>query len=149
MAGMHNYLPIRKTFGYLQVFVHENPKKATRTPDFTPPKQIQQGCDIIYLIFDIMSTALKHTYPLQQWKTVWTTFIEKKLGNPEIDCLCCIMIFEANRQLLHKWHSLYGFLPKWIFIQAQGEDAKAAVLLIKPYSKLWRLRLSTSINSWQ
>jgi len=43
---------------------------------------------------------------------VWTIFIEKDLGNPDLQCLRCLMIFEANWQLLLKWHSSYGFLPK-------------------------------------
>jgi len=59
-----------------------------------------------------MSLVLLHTYMLNCWKTVWTLFIEKELGNPDLNCLCCIMLFEANQQLLLKWHSFYGFLPK-------------------------------------
>ncbi len=73
---------------------------------------LKQGCDILYLVFDIMSIALKHNYTLEQWKTVWTMFIEKELGNPDLNRLRCIMIFEADWQLLLKWHSAYGFLPK-------------------------------------
>jgi len=73
---------------------------------------LQQGRDILFLIFDIMSLALKHTYTLDRWKTVWTMFIEKDVGNPDLNCLCCIMIFKANWQLLLKWHSAYRFLLK-------------------------------------
>jgi len=64
------------------------------------------------MIFDIMSLTLRHTYTLNRWKTIWTLFIEKELGNPDLDRLRCIMIFEADWQLLLKWHSSYGFLPK-------------------------------------
>ncbi len=71
-----------------------------------------QGHDILYLIFNILALALKHTYTLKQWKIVWTIFIEKELGNPDLVRLRCIMIFEADWQLLLKWHSSYGFLPK-------------------------------------
>jgi len=39
-------------------------------------------------------------------------FIEKELGNPDINRLRCIMIFKADWQLLLKWHLSYGFLPK-------------------------------------
>jgi len=39
-------------------------------------------------------------------------FIEKDLGNPDINLLQCIMIFEADWQLILKWHSSYGFLPR-------------------------------------
>ncbi len=81
-----------------------------------PPSQqqapITQGRDVLFLIFDIMSLALIHMYTLNRWKTVWTLFIEKELGNPALERLRCIMIFEADWQLLLKWHSSYGFLPK-------------------------------------
>jgi len=49
---------------------------------------------------------------LECWKTVWTMFIEKDLGNLDLNLLRCIMIFEADWQLLLKWHSSYGFLPQ-------------------------------------
>jgi len=81
-----------------------------------PPEEaarpLKQGNDVLFLVFDIMSLALKHTYTLERWKTVWTMFIEKELGNPDLNRLRCIMIFEADWQLLLKWHSAYGFLPK-------------------------------------
>jgi len=75
------------------------------------PGVLKQGRDILFLIFDIMQLALKHTYPMQRWRNVWTVFIEKELGNPDINRLRCIMLFEADWQLLLKWHSSYGFLP--------------------------------------
>jgi len=59
----------------------------------TPPDPITQGRDVLFLIFDIMSLALKHTYMLNCWKTVWTMFIEKDPGNPDLNRLRCIMIF--------------------------------------------------------
>jgi len=49
---------------------------------------------------------------LERWKMVWMMFIKKELGNPDLNRLRCIMIFEADWQLLLKWHSAYGFLPK-------------------------------------
>ncbi len=79
--------------------------------DEEPLGALKQGRDILFLIFDIMSIAIKHTYPLQRWRTVWTMFIEKEMGNPDIERLQCIMIFEADWQLLLKWYSSYGFLP--------------------------------------
>jgi len=48
---------------------------------------LKQGRDVLFLIFDIMSLALQHTYPLQHWRTVWTLFIEKEMGNPELERL--------------------------------------------------------------
>jgi len=87
-------------------------------PPNVPPPILTQGRDVLYLIFDIMNLALQHTHTLQRWKKVWTMFIEKDLGNPDLNLLRCIMIFEADWQLLLKWHSSYGFLPK-------SEQAKA------------------------
>jgi len=49
----------------LRKHVREKPKKSNKTPDPTPPERIQQGRNILYLIFDIMSIALKHAYPLK------------------------------------------------------------------------------------
>jgi len=73
---------------------------------------LKQGRDVLFLIFDIMALTLRHTYTLNRWKTVWTLFIEKELGNPDLNRLRCIMLFEADWQLLLKWHSSYGFLAK-------------------------------------
>jgi len=87
-------------------------KKDDTTPLPEPTGPIKQGRDILVLIFDIMSLALRHTYPLQRWQNVWTMFIEKEIGNPDINRLRCIMLFEADWQLMLKWHSSYGFLPR-------------------------------------
>jgi len=90
-------------------------KKKKNKPNKTEPQGtlglIRQGHDVLFLIFDIMTITLKHTYPLQRWRNVWTMFIEKEMGNPDINCLRCIMLFEADWQLLLKWYSSYGFLP--------------------------------------
>jgi len=106
-SGRH--LGIYKSLGK-----HVIKKNDTETTlDDPPPKiGITQGRDILYAIFDIMLLAVHHEYPLQRWRKVWTLFIEKELGNPHLKCLRCIMIFEADWQLLLKWHSSYGFLPK-------------------------------------
>jgi len=59
-----------------------------------------------------MTLALRYTQTVERWKTVWTIFIEKELGNPDLNRIRCLMIFESDWQLLLKWHSSYGFLPK-------------------------------------
>jgi len=106
-------------------------KKTTHTESTKEPPSglaIKQGCDILYAIFDIMLLAIRHEYPLQCWKTVWMLFIEKELGNLHLDRLQCIMIFEADWQLLLKWHLSYGFLPKTkeagTLVYAQGGGHK-------------------------
>ena len=94
------------------------------TPNENNIGMLKQGRDILYMIFDLMLIMLLHTYLLQHWCKVWTMFIEKELGNPDINRLCCIMIFEADWQLLLKWHSSYGFLPTTKFagtlVDSQG-----------------------------
>jgi len=87
-------------------------KDENKQPLMTPPPPITQGRDVLYLVFDIMLLALQHTYTLNRWKTVWMIFIEKDLGNPDLNRLRCVMIFEADWQLMLKWHSAKGFLPK-------------------------------------
>jgi len=89
----------------------DNPNQQKMMDNEEPLGALKQGRDVLFLIFDIMSLAIKHTYLLQRWCTVWTMFIEKEMGNPDIEQLRCIMIFEADWQLLLKWYSLYGFLP--------------------------------------
>jgi len=68
----------------LQRHVVEAPKTDKKSNP-TPPPRLQQGRDILYLIFDIMTLALRHQHTLERWKMVWTIFIEKELGNPDIN----------------------------------------------------------------
>jgi len=107
LSGCH--LGIYKT---LQKHVKEQKKNNDNQPPEQPPQCIQQGHDVLCLIFDIMTLMLCHSYALNQWKTVWTMFIKKDPGNPDLQRLCCIMLVEADWQLMLKWHSSYGFLPK-------------------------------------
>jgi len=107
-SGRH--LGIYKT---LQKHTVKKKRNATADETQTPENnaELKQGRDVLFLIFDIMTIALKHTYLLQRWRNVWTMFIEKEAGNPDINRLRCIMLFEADWQLLLKWYSSYGFLP--------------------------------------
>jgi len=66
--------------------VIKNPKNDTASTEDTH-EGIKQGRDILYLIFNIMSLAVRHTYPLKCWRIVWMIFIEKKIGNPSIERL--------------------------------------------------------------
>jgi len=84
-SGWH--LGIYKT---LAKHIWEQKKSMEEQVQEDPTGCLWQGWDILYLIFDIMSVALKHSYPLKQWHTVWTLFIKKELGNPDINKLCCI-----------------------------------------------------------
>jgi len=97
---------------YKTLAKHVLKKEQDAPPLSVPEPGIIQGRDVLYLIFDIMFLALTHTYPLERWRNVWTIFIEKEIGNPDLNRLRCIMLFEADWQLLLKWHSSYGFLPR-------------------------------------
>jgi len=110
MSPSGRHLGIYKTLGKHTIQTNKKNDQPGKTPEINGP--LKHGHDVLYLIFDIMVLALKHAYPLQRWRQVWTIFIEKELGNPELDRLHCLMIFEADWQLLLKWHSSYGFLTK-------------------------------------
>jgi len=128
-SGRH--LGIYKTLGKHLVPTKKSDAPLENTPENVGP--LKQGRDVLYMIFDIMAVALKHAYPLQRWRTVWTIFIEKELGNPELERLRCLMIFEADWQLLLKWHSSHGFLPKTecaktlVYEQGGGRKGRSAI----------------------
>jgi len=99
-----------------------------QAPQASNPHELNDGRDVLYIIFDLMTLALRQAYLLKRWRKVWTIFIEKELGNPDINRLRCIMIFEADWQLFLKYYSSYGFLPKTEeagqLVQAQGGGRK-------------------------
>jgi len=70
MSPSSHHLGIYKS---LQCHVLDNDKRE-QLPSNTPLEPIQQGCNVLYLIFDVMALALKHTYTLKQWHTVRTMF---------------------------------------------------------------------------
>jgi len=95
-----HHLGIYKLLGKHVVKKKKENEKQPEIIEETGP--LKQGRDVLYLIFAIMSLALTHAYPLQWWCQVWTIFIEKELRNPDLEWLWCIMIFEADWQLLLK-----------------------------------------------
>jgi len=76
----------------------------------TPPDPIQCGNDILKLLITMMDLAIKHTHTYKRWKTIWTLLLEKDPGNPQINWLCTIHLYEANYNLLLKWFSSKGFI---------------------------------------
>jgi len=108
-------------------------KKKKDDTDTEPSTGLNDGSGVLHIIFDLMSLALRHAYPLKRWRRVWTIFIEKEPGNPDINRLRCIMIFEADWQLLLKYHSSYGFLPKTeeagqlVYAQGGGRKGRSAI----------------------
>jgi len=76
-------------------------------PDLPPHTY---GTDIMYYIYCLLQLALQCTYIFQQWCTVWNMYLEKKPGNLQIDLLHMVHLFEADYNLLLKWHSSKGFM---------------------------------------
>jgi len=58
----------------------------------------------------MMELAVTHTHTYELWKTIWTLLLEKEKGNPQIDQLRTIHLYEADYNLLLKWFSSQGFI---------------------------------------
>jgi len=58
----------------------------------------------------MMELAVTHTHTYNHWKKIWKLLLEKDLGNPQLNCLHTIHLFEANYNLLLKWFSSKGFI---------------------------------------
>jgi len=86
--------------------------KTNPTPNNEPDDPIQSGTDILKLIISMMSLAVKHTHTYDRWRTIWTLLLEKDAGNPTIDRLRTIHLYEADYNLLLKWFSSQGFILK-------------------------------------
>jgi len=83
-------------------------------PQKPPPEYVPRthGIDVMRYVYRLLQLALKHTHSYKCWWTVWNMFLEKDPGNPRIDKLQTLHLFEADYNLLLKWHSSKGFLPK-------------------------------------
>jgi len=57
-----------------------------------------------------MDLAITHTHTYDRWRTIWTLLLEKDPGNPQIDHLRTIHLYEADYNLLLKWFSSQGFI---------------------------------------
>jgi len=66
----------------------------------------------MHYVYRLMQLAIKHTFPYKRWWKVWKMFLEKEPGNPRIDKLRTLHLFEADYNLLLKWYSSMGFLPQ-------------------------------------
>jgi len=97
---------------------------------------ITQGRDILYLIFDLMSLALKHTYPLKRWRKVWTIFIEKEMGNPDIDRLRC----NYSSNIIHRMDSSHKRKQLVPLYTLKVVAEKGVVQSTKRHSKLLKQR---------
>jgi len=97
---------------YKSLAKHFPPPKNKDDPE-TPPEPmdpLQCGNDVLTLLIMMMELAVNHTHTYERWKTVWTLLLEKDQGNPQIDRLRTIHLYEADYNLLLKWFSSKGFI---------------------------------------
>jgi len=85
-------------------------KPPTDPPADLPPRTY--GQDVMHYVYRLLQLALRHTHVFERWRTVWNMYLEKKPGNPQIDLLRTLHLFEADYNLLLKWHSSKGFMAK-------------------------------------
>jgi len=78
-------------------------------PDYVPRTY---GIEIMQCVFTLLELAIKHVHVYDRWKTVWNMYLEKKPGYPHLDYLQTLHLFEADYNLLLKWHSSLGYMPK-------------------------------------
>jgi hypothetical protein len=80
----------------------------------------------------IMNTAVKKQHTLEQWRTVHNVFLEKLIGNPRIDKLRVIHIYEAEWTLIMKYfiaYKLHGIACREKTVQTEqagGRPGKSA-----------------------
>jgi len=58
----------------------------------------------------MMDLAVLHTHTYKRWKVIWMLLLEKDPGNPQIDQLRTIHLYEAGYNLLLKWFLSKGFI---------------------------------------
>jgi len=61
------------------------------------------GADVMCMIHKMLVLAIQHCHTCHQWTNIWSLFIEKDLGNPHINQLCMMHLFQANLNLILKW----------------------------------------------
>jgi len=81
----------------------------------TTPKDnhpLQSRNNVLKLLIWMMQLAITHTHTYDRWKMIWTLLLEKDAGNPQIDRLHTIHLYEADYNLILKWFSSQGFILK-------------------------------------
>jgi len=96
---------------YKALSKHFPPPKDKSNKHQTPISDpLQSGNDVLKLIIMMMDLAVTHTHTYDRWKTIWTLLLEKDPGDPKIDRLRTIHLYEADYNLLLKWFSSKGFI---------------------------------------
>ncbi len=100
--------PSGRHLGVYKSLLKDHPPKDP--PSNQPPQTY--GIEVMQCVFRLLQLALRHVHVYDQWKTVWNMYLEKKPGHPSIDSLHTLHLFEADYNLLLKWHLSLGFMPK-------------------------------------
>jgi len=69
------------------------------------------------MIHKLLVMAVRHCHTFERWKTIWNLFLEKDIGNPQINRLCMLHIIKADYNLLLKW-----FGPQGVLKQAENHN---------------------------
>jgi len=108
-------------------------KKITNCQKHTPPSTstptttisstpVDCNCsNIMHMIHKLLVMAICHCHTFDCWKTIWNLFLEKALGNPQIDWLQTLHLIKADYNLLLKWFGLQCVL-KWAKTNHQLTD---------------------------
>ncbi len=91
---------------------HFPPPKDKNDPVTPPEPSNPLTCsnDVLKLIIMMMDLAVLHTHTYKRWKVIWMLLLEKDPGNPQIDQLRTIHLYEAGYNLLLKWFLSKGFI---------------------------------------
>jgi len=92
-------LPLGRHLGiYKSLVKHFPPPKDKNDQDNQPdpPNPLKCSNDVLKLIIMMTGMAVTHTHMYARWKVIWTLLLEKDQGNPQIDRLCTIHLYEAN-----------------------------------------------------
>jgi len=79
-------------------------------PKNTPPEH--NGAHVLQLIHQLLLMAVQHCHTFERWTTIWNFFIEKEIGNPNINKLRALHLIEADYNLLLKWFGPKGFIKR-------------------------------------
>jgi len=62
------------------------PPKTGSTVTTTPAPE-RNGADVMKMIHKLLVMAVRHCHTFDRWTKIWNLFIEKDIGNPQIDRL--------------------------------------------------------------
>jgi len=87
------------------------PEQLTRTPTDKQPPECN-GADVMQIVHKLLVMAVRYCHTFERWTTIWNLFIEKDLGNPQLDRLRTLHIIKADYNLLLKWFAPQGVLKR-------------------------------------